>query len=842
MRFKFFINQKMQSALKVLCIFIVTILFSYSCINQQNPRKQVQLSQNWQFKAIDDSTWLKAKVPGVVHLDLLKNKIIPNPFDSTNEQFLQWIGEKDWEYQLKFNADTLPNYKNTNLVFTGLDTYADVYLNDSLLLQADNMYRTWRISVKKHLQKGENTLKIIFKAPEKINQTKAQKLPYKLPDERGFSRKAPYQFGWDWGAKFLTAGICKPVYLDFWDNAKISDIHIIQGKVDTVKAEITAIINIVSSVNENYLIKIFSNDSLLTEKDLQLEKGTKQYLINFNIKNPQLWWCNGMGEPNLYNLKFELIQNNTLVDSKTETIGLRTIELVQEPDSIGKSFYFKLNGKPIFAKGANWVPADNFLPRLTKQDYKRLINEAIWANFNMLRVWGGGIYENDEFYNLCDQNGVMVWQDFMFACNMYPGDTNFINSVKHEAIDNIIRLRNRPSLALWCGNNEIDNGWKDWGWQKQFGYTKQDSTEIWNNYLKIFENLLPNLIEKYDGTRNYHPSSPTYGWGHNENFTHGDSHYWGVWWGHEPFEVFNKKVGRFMSEYGFQALPNIKSIKQFTPENQLYINSSSMKTHQKHPVGYETINEYLQQYYNPTKEFENYIYLSQLTQAKGITTAIEAHRRAKPICMGTLYWQFNDAWPVTSWSGIDYYAHRKALQYFVKQAYKPTIISTIEENDSINIYVISDKQETQNLLLKIYQKDFFGKTLHSDSVNFNIKNNSKLVYKIANNKNKQSFIYTELYKDEKLLDENFYYFIKPKYLQLPKAKIDISYKRETDYTTIILQSDVLSKNLELISNLDGKFSDNYFDLLPKVKKEIIFKTKENGKLNIKYRCLNNIYK
>jgi len=842
MIFKNNLFHKMQSISKVLCIFIVIILFSYSCTTQNNPRTQIQLSQNWQFKAVDDSIWLKAKVPGVIHLDLLENKIIPNPFDSRNEENLQWIGEKDWEYQLKFNADTLPNFKTTDLVFTGLDTYASIYLNDSLILQANNMYRIWRISVKKYLQKGENTLKIIFKAPEKINQEKANKLTYKLPDERAFSRKAPYQFGWDWGAKFLTAGIWKPVYLDFWDNAKISDIQIVQNKVDSLNANITAKINIISSVNENYLVKIFSDDSLLTEKEIQLEKGKKQYPIDFNIKKPKLWWCNGMGKANLYNLKFELIQNKTIIDSKTETIGIRTIELVQETDSIGKSFYFKLNGKPVFAKGANWVPADNFLPRLTKQDYEKLIKEAVWSNFNMLRVWGGGIYESDEFYNLCDQNGIMVWQDFIFACNMYPGDTNFVNSVKHEAIDNIIRLRNHASLALWCGNNEVDNGWKDWGWQKQFGYTKKDSTEIWNNYLNIFENLIPNLVEKYDGSRNYHPSSPTYGWGHKENFSHGDSHYWGVWWGHEPFEVFNTKIGRFMSEYGFQALSNIKSIKQFTPEYQLYIGSPTMKTHQKHTTGYQTIDEYLQQYYKPTKNFEEYIYLSQLTQAEGITTAIEAHRRAMPVCMGTIYWQFNDAWPVTSWSGIDYYGRRKALQYFVKQAYKPIIISTIENGDSINIYVISDNQQNRSLVLKIYEKNFFGKTLFSDSINFDIKNSSKPTYKLANNKNKQTFIYTELYNGEKLLDEDFYYFAKPKYLQLPTTKIDISIKNKENYTTILLQSNVLVKNVELISNLDGKFSDNYFDLLPNTKKEVKFYRKGNGELKIEYRCLNNLSK
>ncbi len=796
------------------------------------------LNKDWQFKAIDDSTWLSAKVPGVVHLDLLNNGIIPNPYDSTNEQQLQWIGEKDWEYKLVFNTDTLPNFQNKDLVFTGLDTYANVFFNDSLILQADNMYRTWRISLNNLLKNGENTLKIIFKAPEKINKEKARKLKYKLPDDRAFSRKAPFQFGWDWGAKFLTAGIWKPVYIDFWDKAKISDIQLVQKNMDSKEAKIAANININSSVNETYKIQIFTDDSLLTEKDLQVSKDKNIYPVDFVVKNPKLWWCNGLGKQNLYKLEFKLLFDNQLIDKKNQTLGIRTIELVQDKDSIGKSFYFKLNGKPIFVKGANWVPADIFLPRISKTDYEKLIDEAVWANFNMLRVWGGGIYESDDFYNLCDEKGILIWQDFMFACNMYPGDTSFVNSVKNEAIDNIKRLRNHPSLALWCGNNEVDNGWKDWGWQKQFGYTKKDSTEIWNNYIKIFEQLLPNLVKRYDGTRDYHPSSPTYGWGHQENFEQGDSHYWGVWWGHEPFEVFNTKVGRFMSEYGFQALPNIKSIEKFTNKSEQNIKSETMKVHQKHPTGYETISEYLLQNYRPAKNFEDYIYLSQLTQAEGITTAIEAHRRAKPYCMGTLYWQFNDAWPVVSWSSIDYYGKRKALQYFVKQAYKPTIISSIEENDSINFYVISDEQEPQSLTLKIYQKDFFGKTLFSDSTTIIINNNSKIVYKLPKISNKNTFIYTELYGKGDLLDNDFYYFAKLKDLQLPSAKINIEIKKEDTATTIVLQSDVLVKNIELISNLDGEFSDNYFDLLPNNKKEISFKLLEKGELKIDYKCLN----
>ena len=822
-------------------IFPILILLSvlFSCNNSVKTRIQLSLNNNWEFKATDDSLWLSAEVPGVVHLDLLSHQIIPDPFDSTNETQLQWIGKKNWEYKLEFNSDTLENFQNIDLVFEGLDTYADIYLNGLLIQQANNMYRIWKIPIKSNIQEGKNILKIIFYAPDKKNRKKAKSLAYTLPDERAFSRKAPYQFGWDWGAKFLTSGIWKNVYLDLWNELKISDIQVIQNTTDSLNARLTARININSSVDEAFWINIYNSDSLITKQKLQVSKGENIYDVDFEINNPRLWWCNGMGEPHLYNLKFELLKAKTIIDKKTETIGIRTIELIQEPDSIGKSFYFKLNGKPVFVKGANFVPTDNFLPRVTEQNYRGLIEEAVWANFNMLRVWGGGIYESDDFYNLCDEKGILVWQDFMYSCTMYPGDSNFISTAEKEAIDQIIRLRNHPSLAIWCGNNEVDNGWKDWGWQQQFKYSQKDSSEIWQNYLHLFEEILPRLLETYDGTRNYHPSSPTYGWGHKENFTQGDSHYWGVWWGHEPFEIFNTKVGRFMSEYGFQALPNIKSIQQFADSTELYISSASMKAHQKHPTGFETIDEYLNKEYKTTRSFEDYIYLSQLAQAYGITTAIEAHRRAKPYCMGTLYWQLNDAWPVTSWSSIDYYGRRKALHYFVKEAYKPIIISTIAEKDSLSVYVISDLLESENLTINISYQNFNGKALHTEKKQITVNNNSQIVYKIPiQSKDLQnSFLYINLFKNEKLIDDEFYYFVKPKELHLPKANINIKIKG----TSITLQSDILAKNLELISNLEGSFSDNYFDLLPNEKKEITFNPSEKGKLRIEYRVLNNLY-
>ncbi len=826
-------------------IFIIS-LFLFSCNTENKSRIKVELNSGWKFKSTNDSIELKAEVPGVIHLDLFNNNIIPDPFDSTNEQQLQWIGEQNWEYRCTFDMYNKDIYKNTDLVFDGLDTYAEIYLNGSLILSADNMYRQWRIDIKSILKLEDNNLRIVFDAPEKVIDSLAAQLQYILPQKRGFARKAPYHFGWDWGAKFLSSGIWKRVYLDSWNNAKINNVHILQKEIDSLNANFTANLDLSSDVNGEFSIEIINSEILeiYSKQTLELTKGKHNYSVDFNIKNPKLWWCNGMGEAHLYNLEFRLIKDKSNIDIQKETIGIRSIELVQEDDDIGKSFFFRLNGKDVFIKGANFVPADNFLPRVSKATYKALIDEAVWANFNMLRVWGGGIYESDDFYDLCDKNGIMVWQDFMFACNMYPGDSAFMKNVENEAKDNIIRLRNHASLALWCGNNEVDNGWKDWGWQKQFGYSKEDSIELWSNYLALFENLLPNLVAKYDEQHNYHPSSPTYGWGHDENFTHGDSHYWGVWWGHEPFEVFNTKVGRFMSEYGFQSIPNIRSIKEYTSKQELSLSSPSMATHQKHPTGYETIDEYLQRDYKTTYDFKDYIYLSQLTQAEGITKAIEAHRRNKPHCMGTLYWQFNDAWPVSSWSSIDYYGRRKALHYFVKEAYKPIIISCEERNDSLYVYAISEIEPPQSLKLNIMHYGFDNTILFYDSIKFIVsKAQNTMVYKFSNDiKSSESFLYFELINGTASLDEEFYYFQKPKEIPLRKVGFDINIEKKDSIYIINLQANALAKNVEIITNLEGKLSENYFDMLPNKSKKIAFIPSEKGSLTINIKTLNNLYR
>lgn len=349
---------------------------------------------------------------------------------------------------------------------------------------------------------------------------------------------------------------------------------------------------------------------------------------------------------------------------------LHNLELVQDADSVGQSFYFKIDGKPTFMKGANWIPADVFLPRVTKSKYRKLLLAAKEAHFNMLRVWGGGTYEDDAFYDLCDSLGIMVWQDFMFAGAIYPADAHFIENVKQEVIDNIRRLRHHKCIVLWCGNNEIDEAWHNWGWQEQFHLSDADSAKMWQDYKHLFEELLPQLVKEHDGTRPYIATSPMHGWGRKESMTEGDSHYWGVWWGLESIEKYKEKVPRFMSEYGMQAMPDWETIQQYSKPEDWDTSSIVMKVHQKHPTGYKTLANYLAQNgYHPTN-FKGFAAATQDVQSHALATAVSAHMNATPYCMGTLFWQFNDCWPVSSWSVIDYYGRKKKAYYTVRDLYR----------------------------------------------------------------------------------------------------------------------------------------------------------------------------
>ncbi|WP_396218251.1 glycosyl hydrolase 2 galactose-binding domain-containing protein [Flavobacterium sp.] len=777
-------------------------------------------SENWTFNKQNETKKHKASIPGTVHTDLYENQLIPDPFYGANERQLQWIENENWEYESTFSlSEKEISNENIELEFDGLDTYATIYINGKMVLEADNMFRKWIISAKNHLKKGKNHLKIVFLSAVQKGKVEASKLPYTLPEkERVFVRKAQYQFGWDWGPRFLTAGIWKKVQLKFWNSAKIENVKYSQVELNDLKAilEFTTEIR----VSEVKTIQLKINEKSET---FHLKKGTNKVKIHYEISNPKRWWCNGLGFPHQYEFHFSLENNRKIIDNKELKIGLRSIELVQDKDEFGTSFYFKLNGKTVFMKGANYIPQDSFIPKQTPSSYYELVQNARKANMNMLRVWGGGVYADDEFYNACDANGILVWQDFMFACAMYPGDEQFVENIKQEVIDNVNRLQNHPSIALWCGNNENDEGWHNWGWQKQFNYSKADSTQIWNDYKKVFHEMIPNTLDSILSKEKnlYWPSSPSIGWGRKESLTQGDSHYWGVWWGKEPFEIYKKKVGRFMSEYGFQGMPNLETLQKVIAKEDFNFTSEAFKNHQKHPTGFETITEYMTRDFPVPTSMEKYNYVSQLLQAYGMKIAIEAHRLAKPYCMGSLYWQLNDCWPVTSWSTLDYYGNWKAAHYQVKESFAPIYLAVTENENGYSIIGSNDNLDVKEGIVTAKLLDFSGKELWTASKECTLSDEINTTCMQISNADLPKFV-----KEKTVLEIEFtsnqkksiahHYFVKPKELQLEQPTIELKIVGET---LIELKTNTLAKNVYLQAK-DTFFEENYFDLLPGIPKII----------------------
>jgi beta-mannosidase len=801
--------------------YILFLLLPYFLVAQNIERSLNTAS--WQFKnqKQSEADWLPAQVPGTVHTDLYRNNRIPNPFLGANEKQLQWIENENWIYKTTFSiSDKELRYEHCMLQFDGLDTYAEVRCNGVPILSANNMFRTWKVDLKPLLKRGQNTLEVTFLSAVQKGKEHALLLPYTLPgDEKVFTRKAQYQYGWDWGPRFVTAGIWKEVKLLFWNKQTITHITYTQKELTKTKALLEFKATIESTTQGKYLWNI--NDS---QREISLHKGTNVVTASYEIQNPKWWWTNGLGDPYLYTFYHSIGTAKQLSEGRKITIGLRTIEWIQEPDAAGKQFYFKLNGIPVFMKGANYIPADSFLPRATDSTYQAIVNNAAAAHMNMLRVWGGGVYADDAFYEACDKKGILVWQDFMFACAMYPGDAEFIANVKAEVEDNVTRLQNHPCIALWCGNNEMDEGWHNWGWQKQYHYTASDSTQIWNNYTRLFHEVIPQtLTQLLPKTENrYWASSPSIGWGHKESLLQGDSHYWGVWWGKEPFDTYKKKVGRFMSEYGFQGMPNRKTIQSFGNDLDLNWDSAAIQNHQKHPTGYQTIQEYMARDYKVPTSLEDFAYVSQLLQAEGMKIALEAHRSARPYCMGSLYWQLNDCWPVTSWSSVDYFGRWKALHYQVRKTMDTLALALQEKELTYALVTMNDALQEDQGSMRVQLLDFKGNILWSQEKQTPIQPNTSQTYWEIPQKEWEGFNKTQCvvslqWSGKQQSATALHYLVQPKALALTKPSL---HWKRINPLTIELTTDVLAKNVYLAAPEDCFFSDNYMDLLPGQKLQI----------------------
>lgn len=812
------------------------------------------LHSDWTFCQVGDTLWSDAKVPGTIHQDLINHNRIPNPFYGMNEEAVQWVENEDWMYRTSFVVtEEQLNRDAAVLELDGLDTYTDVFLNGALILRSDNMFVGHKVPVKSVLRKGENRLLIRFRSAvkEALPQWETNGFDYPADNDHSskrvsiYTRKAPYSYGWDWGIRLATCGIWRPVRLVFSDVARIEDYYVRQASVSASKADVDNRLEItnVTSQPVSALLKVAyhytANDTKEVQKQIELRPGENTVSLPVMIDNPHLWMPNGWGEPSLYKFTASVSVDGVEVASQERQVGLRSIRVVMEDDEHGKSFYFEVNGHPMFAKGANFIPDDALLPNVTPERYKRILEDVKAANMNMLRVWGGGIYEGDKFYDEADRNGILIWQDFLFACTTYPHDPLFLKRVEAEAEYNIKRLRGHASLAMWCGNNEIYEGVRYWGWKNK--YTAEAFAEMNRGYDVLFRQLLPDMVKRFDSDRFYMHGSPyEANWGRPESWKIADSHNWGTWYGRKPFESFDSEIPRFMSEYGFQAFPEMKTIRTFAEEKDFELESPVMNAHQKATIGNALIKQTMSLYYKVPAKFEDLVYVGLVLQGHGMRHGIEAHRRNRPYCMGSLFWQLNDSWPVVSWSSIDYYGNWKAMQYQSQRAFAPVLINAIKEGDDLCVYLISDElQDRDDVRLTVELMDFDGKSHGKWTQNGKLTANTSMLFlkkRVDEFLSKQdaatSFLrFTLKAKNGAALADEMFYFAYPKDQKLPEARIETSVKKRGEAIEMTLKTDKLARDIFIEVPVQGvRFSDNFFDLLPGQRKKITITSPEGYSL------------
>jgi beta-mannosidase len=845
-------------ALMTRVLIFAVVLFSSLSLVAAEPSSR-ELNSGWQFRITGgpDATkaqtelqgWHPAHVPGVVQTDLLENHLIPDPFYQDNESRLQWIGESDWEYQTTFQVDaTTLAREHVDLVFDGLDTFAEVHLNDHSILQTNNMFRRWRVAVKPLLQPGANTLRVVFHSPITKMLPYVKSLPYVLPaistqnggNEEGiatapYTRKAPYQYGWDWGPRFVTEGIWKPLRLETWDSLRVENFHIHQQSIAKELAKLSAELQIEASQATTATVS-FSHEELGGKsvsdgtQTVQLDPGTNQVALPIRIASPKLWYPLGYGAQDRYHFSAVVRVGKNAAAHADVTTGLRSVELRRAADQWGKSFEFVINGIPVFAKGADMIPYDSFPSRVTPQQHRKILEAARDAHMNMVREWGGGHYEADDFYDIADELGILVWQEFMFGGDMVPGDVAFQENVREEAIEQITRLREHPSIVVWCGNNEVETGWLHWGDRQGFrdNVPRPVSERVWQDYMVMFADILKSAVREYADPVPYTPSSPSANFEEPPDQDHnGDMHYWMVWHALAPPTDYLTVKPRFMSEFGFQSFPEMRTIHAFAKPEDLDIRSTVMQSHQKNHGGNERILTYMLREYREPKDFASFVYLSQVQQAEVIKLGAEHLRRNRPRTMGSLYWQLNDCWPVASWASVDYFGRWKALQYYARRFYDDVLVSPYAHDDKVDVYVVSDK--LQPLTGKIHARllDFSGNTLLEKSQDIQIPAASSAIYLTLDKKDlfadsarsnpQRSFLVVDLDMNGKRASRNLVFFDVTHNLELPASpKIESSLSKTADGYKLTLQSAVLARSVNVsFGDLEVEVSDDYFDLLPK---------------------------
>ncbi len=770
--------------------------------------KTINLNKNW-FMLYNEKE-LETNIPFSMYNTLLEHKKIDDPFFRDNELKLLPLNDNDYTFYTEFNYKKFNSTNLKKLVFEGIDTLSDIYLNNVKIGSTNNMHRTWTFDVT-NLLKEKNILKVILLSPVKyIKEKDKQHYVGGTKDAmKGFPhlRKAHCMFGWDWGPRIPDMGIFRDVLLKEYDTSFIKDVYFKQKLIDNY----VEVFVDVKATSEDYKISLIYENELIPINKNNITK----------IHNPKLWFPNGLGEQPLYTLKVELFHNNIVVDTWDKKVGLRELSIKREKDQWGESFAHCVNGIEFFGMGADWIPQDNLLPRITYEKTRKLLEACVDANFNCIRVWGGGYYPENYFFDICDELGLVVWQDFMFSCANYKLSKDFEENIKFEFIDNIKRIRHHPSLGLWCGNNEMEM-FQSYGTYDGDDFTKAD-------YIKMFEYIIPNILNIYDPNTFYWPASPSsYGSFYKPNDENiGDTHYWDVWHGEKPFKEYRKFYFRYLSEFGFQSLPLLETINSFTILEDRNIFSRVMEMHQRNDSANGKIVKYLSETFLYPTSFESLVYASHLLQAEAIKYGVEHFRRHRGRCMGAIYWQLNDIWPTASWSSIDYFGRKKALHYYAKRFFAPITVSCFEIGETTNRQCVVDepseielsttfcvKNETLediNCTLNYSLCNNYGKVLKSFSKDVKVLKMS-VTWLEKEYFNEYDFLthyvkYELIHKGNLICDSSVL-FTAPKHFKFIKPNISYTVLDNK----VLINSDVFTKSVYVYSDNEVELSDNYFDI------------------------------
>ena len=778
---------------------------------------------------------IECKAPCSMYSVLLENGLIKDPFYGINELEITSFSDKPctFETELFVSAEQLSK-EYAELVFLGLDTICEIYVNDAFVAKTMNMHRRYVYNVKDILKEGKNSLRLEFASPTKYFKEMNEK---HFVTTNGDSiagaahlRKAFYMSGWDWGPKLPDMGIFRPIMLECYDNDKIDSIFVLQNHEN---GSVTLDIEVETRHNKPCEIFLSIDNKEIALKD---KKGTVL------IENPKLWWARGYGEQNLYDISAKITENGNVVDEKSQKIGLRTVTVSTEKDETGSEFCFVLNGIKIFAMGANFVPLDNIIPRISEEKTKKLIESAIDANFNCLRVWGGAYYPEDYFYELCDEYGLLVWQDTMIACcNIWLND-EMREELTNEIIYNVKRLRHHASLGLWCGNNEMEEAvlyWENYG---------GDDELVRRDYLELYEKMCPALLKEYAPQTFYWQASPSSGGGFDDPrcVTRGDAHFWEVWHGNKPFTEYRKHRFRFCSEYGFESYPSMKTIKEFCEPSDMNCFSRVMENHQKCNSGNTKILMYLADNYLYPNSFETLVYASQLLQADAIKYGVEHFRRNRGYTMGSVYWQFNDCWPVASWSSIDSYGRYKALHYAARKFYAPIAMGLFIENGSLTVNVSNETMNGFEGSVKVFFSDAsfnISRKVENEIAVSSLSSSDVLTLDVEYKNKYDEYVYVELYNQSgELVMSQTELYVPPKHFEWKKPELSVSFADTEDGVTMEISSNTFAKGVYVdFDDCDPMLSSNFFDLTSNETQKINIKADKTAKELEKHCKILSVY-